>query len=230
MTTSNSDLRSAEVFASASPLAHAFAERLSQQIIAGHYRPGERLTETRLAEEYGISRSPVREGLRILANEGLVLLVERRGAIVKPLTAQDIEEAFACRMALQGLAARLAAGRWVEPELAPLRHILRRMERAVDDGDVEGYFNADIEYHEYICQLGRNTRLSALLAGLGREMLRLRHLINTIEGRQRESIVYHRAILAAVEARDPERAEQLTRELTWSGCQRLLDAFHLRGL
>lgn len=218
-----SDLHSPEVFASASLLAGAFADKLGQEIISGALRPGERLIETRLAEHYGISRSPVREGLRILANQGLVVVVERRGAMVKPLSPGDIEEAFACRMALQGLAAGLASERWQAPALAPLRHTLARMEQALRDGNVDAYFSGEVDYHEMICRLSGNRRLEHLLAGLGREMLRLRYMINTIEGRQHESLVYNQRIFAAIEARDRELAEQLTRELTWSGCRRLLE-------
>lgn len=218
----DNNLHTPELFASASPLAHTFAEKLAEQIVAGRYQPGERLVETRLAEQFGISRSPVREGLRILENDGLVLLVERRGAIVKPLAASDIEEMFACRMALQGLAARLAAERWREPELAPLRHALAEMEAALQDGNVEHYYTADIAYHEHVCKLSRNSRLQQMLGALGREMLRLRFMINSIEGRQRASIIYNRQILAAIEARDGATARSLTEELTWSGCQRLL--------
>jgi DNA-binding GntR family transcriptional regulator len=223
MAEGETNLRTAEAFMSATPLAHTFAEQLAAQIIGGQLRAGERLVETRLAEQFGISRSPVREGLRMLANDGLVVLVERRGAIVKPLSPADIAESFACRMVLQGLAARQAAERWRDPELAPLRHLLGEMERALRDDDVEAYFNADVAYHEHICQLSGNARLQGLLGTLGREMLRLRHLINTITGRQRESIVFHRQILAALEARDADAAERLTRELTWSGCERLLE-------
>ena len=229
MPEAETNLRTAEVFMRATPLAHTFAEELARQIIGGQLVAGERLVETRLAEQFGISRSPVREGLRILANDGLVALVERRGAIVKPLSATDIAESFACRMALQGLAARQAAERWRGPELAPLRHLLAQMEQALHDADVETYFNADVTYHEHICQLSHNARLQGLLGTLGREMLRLRHLINTIAGRQHESISFHRQILAALEARDAEAAERLTRELTWSGCERLLQHMGAAG-
>jgi DNA-binding GntR family transcriptional regulator len=221
--TAASNLHTPERFVSGAALASAFAEQLGRQIIAGRYKPGERLVETRLAAAFGISRSPVREGLRLLANDGLVLLVERRGAIVKPLDPHDIQEAFECRMALQGLAARLAAERWREPQLAPLRHALAEMEAALARGDVEAYYNADIAYHETVCWLSQNARLQQLLGALGREMLRLRFLINSIPGRQHESIVYNRGILAAIEARDAAAAERLTRELTASGCQRLLE-------
>lgn len=217
------NLRAPEAFANTAVLAQTFADQLAQLIIDGTFKPGERLVETKLAEQFGISRSPVREGLRMLANEGLVTLVERRGAMVKPLSAQDIEEAFACRMALQGLAARLAAERWREPELAPLRHQLNVMQAALDAHDVVAYYNADIAYHEQICALSRNARLQQMLSMLGREMLRLRFLINAIEGRQQESIIYNRQIAEALEQRDGEQAERLTRELTWSGCVRLLE-------
>jgi len=124
---------------------------------------------------------------------------------------------------LQGLAARQAAERWQEPELAHLLYALEQMEAALATGNVENYYNADIAFHNHVCELSRNARLQLLLGALGREMLRLRLMINTIQGRQHESIMYNRAIAAAIAARDADQAEQQTRELTWTGCQRLLE-------
>jgi DNA-binding GntR family transcriptional regulator len=148
---------------------------LREQIVYGRLVPMTRLTEDELAKAYGVSRSPVREALRILERDGLVLKEPRRGIWVAPMTLSDFDEVYACRIPLEALAAAEAARSTDEALKGELPAILRTMRAAHLDGDVQSFFDADVRGSVIIYRLCGNATLCRLLASLEKQALRYRY-------------------------------------------------------
>jgi len=130
-----------------------------QRIVAGEYSPGERLVETRIAQELGVSQAPVREALRDLEQLGCVVHEPFRGCSVRAFSAEELLEAFPVRAALEALAARLAAERITEDELLRLAELLQRMRAAAQRGDAHDQSQANASFHATIVRAARNPTL-----------------------------------------------------------------------
>lgn len=149
-------------------LADAVVAHLREGIIRGDYAPGQPLTEGGLAVELGTSRGTVREALRELASLGLATRSTHKGAVVSPLTAEDAEEIYTLRAALESFAARLAVerGRLDEAAMTVLGSRLRDIERAAETGDVPGMVAADLEFHTALSALSGHRLLIEHLAAI----------------------------------------------------------------
>jgi len=130
-----------------------------QRIVAGEYSPGERLVETRIAQELGVSQAPVREALRDLEQLGCVIHEPFRGCSVRAFSAEELLEAFPVRAALEALAARLAAEAITEDELLRLAELLERMRGAAQRGDAHDQSQANASFHATIVRAARNPTL-----------------------------------------------------------------------
>ena len=130
-----------------------------QRIVAGEYSPGERLVETRIAQELGVSQAPVREALRDLEQLGCVVHEPFRGCSVRAFSAEELLEAFPVRAALEALAARLAAERITEDELLRLAELLQRMRAAAQRGEAHDQSQANASFHATIVRAARNPTL-----------------------------------------------------------------------
>ncbi len=184
---------------------------LTDRIVHGRILPGSRLVEEKLAEEFGISRPPIRESLRVLASEGLVTINHRRGARVKEISSREVQDIYECREALEGLAARRAAETMRAEELAELERTFAKMEAADSRSDLEAYFAENVRFHEIVGEASGNERLRQLLASLGTQVLLLRFTSLSLPGRSSRSAELHRALLRAFRSRNGEEAENLTR-------------------
>lgn len=145
-------------------LGEAVADHLGKAIAEGRLKPGERLIEVQLCEEFGVSRTPLREALRVLAAEGLVELSSRRGARVAELSRQSVGDVFAVRTALEGLAATLAAAQITREEITRLEELNAEMRAAVTGGEPARFFTLNTEFHRLIAYASGNTYLETLLA------------------------------------------------------------------
>lgn len=148
------------------PLRDRVRDELRQRIIDDVYPAGTRLVETEIAAQLGVSRLPVREAIRALESEGFVKTIPRRGAVVVELSAQDVEELFDVREALEVLASQQAATRATKAELRRVRSILARARKALDAGDHIALGKANEAFHDEILKLSHNTLLQALLEPL----------------------------------------------------------------
>lgn len=133
-------------------------DSIRRSILSGATGMGERLNEVRLAEQLGVSRGPVREALKRLQEEGLVVERPRQSMTVRTFTARDVADVYEVRMALEALAARLLVRRKVD--LAPLVARLSELDEAVKRGDVTGANSAEFAFHEDLCQLSGNQHLA----------------------------------------------------------------------
>jgi len=188
-------------------LSQRVADELRRSILTNRRKPGERLIEDRLSEELGVSRIPVREALRLLASEGLVEVLPRRGASVahfSPDVARDLVEV---RATLEGLNARLAA-RHHEPQIIEeLRHVLTEGNKAAKSRNVEDLVRLNGEFHDKLGQAGRNSILGDIMRTL-RERTSLVFAANTAR-RAHQDWDEHSKILAAVIDGDEELASIL---------------------
>jgi len=180
------------------------------RIVGGHYRPGERIVEFKLAKELGLSQSPVREGLRELAAVGIVTIHPRRGARVRLPSAKELADVSLVRAEVDALAARLAAGRIPDATLDELEALVADMSARLDDGDFSGVTDADVRFHHLIAEASENHALQRAfdqLAPFARTFITL-----TLPGVDVRGIVAeHVPILEALRARDPERAAAAAR-------------------
>jgi DNA-binding GntR family transcriptional regulator len=208
--------------ATGSPLVDRLAGAIQTRVLSGDVPVGSRLRQEALAEEFGVSRTPVREALRKLQATGLVELLPNRGAIVRGPSAREIREAYEVRAELEGLAAELAAGRISDRDLLRLREaqalfrrsvetlIARRARRPQPWKDESVWVQANDLFHQAILDAAGNERLSDTIADLHRSFPRdltwaaLSQSSRLLE----ENVEQHEAILEAIERRDPVEARQ----------------------
>jgi DNA-binding GntR family transcriptional regulator len=179
---------------------------LRRRIIAADYRPGERLTEDRLAEDFGVSRNPVREALRVVEAEGFVELQPRRGAVVASPDERSMRDLFAARAVLEPLAARIAAERASEEQLRELRRLLDRAREATEDGDFVLVAELNTELHGAVAQMSANRWLVQFSTSMYRHV----HWVFRLGASARavHSWQEHVRLVEALEARDPDAAER----------------------
>ena len=197
------------------------AERLRQRIFAHELTPGTWIDEQKLAEQYGISRTPLREALKVLASEGLVELRPRRGCYVTEISRQDLDDIFPLIAMLEGRCAADAVIRMKPADLAALKEIHERLESAARDERITDFFEANQEFHRKIQELSGNRWLLSVIQDL-RKVLKLSRMHSlSLEGRLQQSLDEHRAILAALVAKDAAKAEKLMHDHLLSGREAL---------
>ncbi len=184
---------------------------LKEQIISGDLAPDMRLIELAIAAEFDVSRTPVREALKRLAAENLVLADPARGMVVHAPDAREIEDVFIVREALDGLAARLAAHRITPSEIGRLRVVVDSMEDAIAAGRREQVGVANTHFHDVIYAAAGNEMLERLGRDLREFVRRFTTLPFASPDRVDHVLVEHRAIVTALEAHDPEAAELASR-------------------
>lgn len=193
------------------------AERLRARIYAHELSPGAWVDEQALAIEYGISRTPLREALKVLAAEGLVTLKPRRGCYVTELSEQDLDELYPVMALLEGRCAADATGKASDADIARLAAMHETLERYAAAGDTDRFFEINQEFHTLVQQLAGNRWLKQLIDDT-RKMLKLtRRDSLRVEGRLKQSLAEHRAVLDAIRRRDALAAGQLMHDHLLSG-------------
>ena len=189
------------------PLYEDVAERLRAQIFAHELAPGSWLDEQSLAIQYGISRTPMREAIKVLASEGLVTMKLRRGAYVTEVDRGDLEQIFTILSLLEGQAAKETALKASEAQLTQLDDIHHRLEKAAADRDAEQFFEVNVRFHELIQEIAGNRWMNGVIVDL-RKVLKLQRRDSLSRtGRLQNSLLEHRQILQAILKRDPVAAE-----------------------
>ncbi|QWD91739.1 GntR family transcriptional regulator [Polynucleobacter sp. MWH-Braz-FAM2G] len=203
------------------PLYEDVADRLREQIFSKQLSPGSWLDEQSLADQFGISRTPMREAIKVLASEGLVTIKMRRGAYVTEVVRKDLEQIFTVLSLLEGQAAKEAALKATEAELNLLDHLHHRLEKAAADRDLEQFFEINGKFHELIQEIAGNRWMNGVINDL-RKVLKLHRRDSlTSTGRLQSSLVEHREILRALLKRDEKAAELTMREHLARGLEAL---------
>ena len=190
-------------------LADRAYDGLLAAIGGGRLKPGERLRETALAEQLGISRTPIREALQRLARDGLVQLDARNGARIAELSLQAIQELYDLREILEGSTARLAAQSASANDLQRLKAIIAREENTLDDPAALAKINK--LYHRTLCEAANNRYLMSAVGTFSTTLLLLGPTTLAADQRAGESHAEHRAVVEAITAGDADTAERLMR-------------------
>lgn len=194
------------------PLREIVFETLREAIIKGTLKPGERMMEIQMAEELGVSRTPVREAIRKLELEGFVVMIPRKGAYVAGISMKDIADVFEIRTALEGLAAGLAAERATEEELEHLERLLVKIAECIEVNDFKTLVQLDTEFHDTLYKACRNERLIKIVSNLMEQIQRFRTTSLSSPGRSKFALEEHKKIVEAVSDRNTELARALASE------------------
>ena len=205
-------------------LAETVAERLRELIITGQLPPGAELRLAPLAKQLGVSIMPVREAIRLLESERLVVVRPRRRAVVADLSIEDIEETYAVRVALEGLAARHAAERLTASDLAEIELRFAEMVKARDEGDFEMFIDADRDFHMRLYATSGRDRLVQRITDLERQSRRYASYVYASWQPLDIALRAHQPLLDAIESGDPALVEHRTTEHMSSAAARLLAA------
>lgn len=206
-------------------LSRTVADWLARRIIAGEEPPGSRLTETKLAELAGVSRSPVREALRILAGEGLVELVPRIGAQVARLGVEDVRELYACRLLLEPRCAALAVEALEPDDVAELEAVRAAMEQADGAGDPERFLAENIRYFQTLLGHCPNGTLRELIELTWNKAVRYWSIFARLPHYGAGSLIHHAALHEAVRSGNPAAAEAANRAILERAMQEIVATF-----
>lgn len=194
------------------PLHNELADRLRHMIAEGELAPGEKLAEKDLCSRFGVSRTPLREAMKVLATEGLVLLTPNRGCTVAKLTLADLDEAFPIMGALEALSGELACRHITDREVARIRELHERMVRKYEAGALSEYFKLNEQIHQLILSAARNPTLAQMQLSLSGRVRRARYMANMSPARWAKAVAEHGKILEALETRDGKRLAMLLKE------------------
>jgi len=189
-------------------LAYAYVK---ERILNRVYKPGQQLMDTQIAGELGISRTPVRDALRQLAYEGLLVNQARQGWQVYSLALEDIHEIFDLKALLEGMLARQAARCQDEEKRSSLRSAMAEMQQAADANDFPAWREADLEFHAVLYGMAQNGRALNIVENLNQQWYRLRIGYIALEGRIQRSCREHAPVVESVLAGDEEGAERSMR-------------------
>lgn len=205
------------------PLREIVFEVLREAILKQVLKPGERLMEIQLAEEMGVSRTPVREAIRKLELEGFVIMIPRKGAYVADISLKDISDVYEIRGALEALACGLAAERASLAEIEEMeKHLIKETEY-FETTDIPATVEIDTGFHDLIYKAARNERLVVMLNNLREQIHRLRVTSIRFPGRLKKTLEEHRAIVEAISSRNVELAQKLGEEHIEHAQQALLE-------
>lgn len=186
------------------PLRDVVFNTLREAILKGDLKPGERLMEIQLASKLGVSRTPIREAIRMLEQEGLAITIPRRGAEVAKMTLKDMEDVLEIREALDELAAQIACTKMSDEQMDKLKECAKKFEESTKTGDVKQIAYADVEFHDVIYEATNNPKLVNLLSNLREQIYRYR--VEYIKNKKNHPILIqeHQEIVDAIMAHDKE--------------------------
>ncbi len=203
-------------------LPQAVQESLSNMILRGDLRPGDKLNEIDLATRLGVSRGPIREAFRALEGAGLLRSSKNRGVFVREISSEEARDLYTVRSCLEGFACRLLAPKITREQAAELEQLVEGMEPSYRLQDVEDFYPRNIHFHNRIVEMAGSPKLLSLYRNLINEV----HLISRIgiakEGGRLKANPEHRRIVAALKSHDAERAEQLVTKHVLSSRDRFL--------
>lgn len=193
------------------PLRNVVFNTLRDAILRGEITPGERLMEIPLAHKLGVSRTPVREAIRMLEHEGLAITYPRRGARVANMSVKDLDDVLEIREVLDTLAASLACDNMTDDDLERLSRAVREFEQATKGDDIRLIVAKDEEFHNVIYECSNNMRLRAILTNIKEQMYRFRFEYVKDKSTYPTLIKEHREMLEALRMRDKEQVISYTK-------------------
>ncbi len=205
-------------------LARRAYEALKQDILTCELRPGAQIFEGELAARYGTSKTPVREALNLLGQEGLVQVLPRRGYLVAPVTLRDVQEVFQLRLLLETAAAELAAERITEEQLRQLNTLVAVRYTYRDRASYSRFLRANRAFHVAVAAASGNGRLAAFVGKLLEDMERILHLGLDLRDSAEEMAAEHAALVDALLKGDAALARRVVTEQLQNSRKRVLEA------
>lgn len=194
------------------PLRDVVFQTLREAILNGELKPGERLMEIQLATRLGVSRTPIREAIRMLEQEGFAVTIPRRGAEVARMTLKDMEDVLEIRGALDDLAVQLACNRITQEQLERLKTVKDDFARATESCDVKRLAESDVAFHDIIYEATSNPKLVNILNNFREQLYRYRIEYLKDSSSYPKLIEEHDEIVSAIEAKDHGRVTAIMRE------------------
>jgi DNA-binding GntR family transcriptional regulator len=213
----------------ARPLSQEVAQRIRDMIRKGLVRKGDRIIEKQFCQSLGISRTPLREALRILSSEGLIDLVPNKGAYVAQPSMREIRELFEVMSILEGTCARVVAEKMTESELEKIEKLHEKLEKHYEERDHEKYLKVNQRYHVLLQEMTGNKVLNDVVNGLRDKILLYRYRQLYQRDRFRASMNEHRALMEALRTRDPIAAESIMKKHLMNQCEALRALYEKEG-
>ena len=188
------------------------ADRLREMIMTGQLKEGDKINENELCASMGISKTPLREALRVLSVEGLISLVPNRGSFVTKPTIDEIKEMFEVMSVLEGVCAHAAAAKMNAAAFDTIEQLHAKLEQEYARRDQKEYIRVNNQYHKFIQQLAGNRTLNQIVNGLREKILLHRFQSLNLPGRFDDSIKEHRALLEAFRQKAGPGAERIMKE------------------
>lgn len=208
------------------PLREQVYSVIRSAVLSGALHPGDQLTEVGIAEQLNVSRTPAREAIHMLEQEGLIVLVPRKGAFVTGIKSKkEISDIFQVRIVLEGLAAALAAERITPRHIADLNYHIEQVNSCIENEDVKGCIRIDTAFHKLICQAADNEVLERILDNLFEQITRFRAASLTGQDRMKAALEEHKELADALAARDPQRARDVAIKHLHGAEERVLSVF-----
>ena len=194
------------------PLRDVVFNTLREAILRGDLVPGERLMELQLAAKLGVSRTPIREAIRMLEQEGLAITIPRKGAIVAGMTEKDMQDVLEIREALEELSVQVACDKITDEEVAKLRENMENFETSLKSGDIKRMAEADVEFHDVIYQATDNPKLINMLNNLQEQMYRYRVEYLKNPSNHEQLLREHEAIYRGIMEKDKDAVTEMIRK------------------
>lgn len=170
---------------------------IKDSVVSGRLKPGERVPEQEIAENLGISRTPIREAFRQLESEGFITVTPRKGAVVSPITDKDVSEFYTIKSLLEGFAAKTACHKLTQKDIKKLESLNTQMDRCAEKSDVKGFFKLDNQFHDIFLKACGNEKLCAMVYQLVQQFERFRITALSVPGRMHDSVRQHTEIIDA---------------------------------
>ena len=193
------------------PLRDVVFNTLREAILRGDLVAGERLMELQLAAKLGVSRTPIREAIRMLEQEGLAITIPRKGAIVAGMTEKDMQDVLEIREALEELSVQVACDKITDEEIAKLQKNMKNFEHSLKSGDLKKMAQADVEFHDVIYQATDNPKLINMLNNLREQMYRYRVEYLKNPQNHEQLLKEHEAIYRGIVEKDKDAVTEMIR-------------------
>jgi len=203
-------------------MSEEIADILRENIISGNINPGEKVNEYQVAKLLNISRPPIREAFRLLAAEGLITLVPRKGAFVSKMSSREVKEIYEMKSMMESFAVRLAIPIINEKEVSELDSILRLMEGKIEENNFKQIQRLNIEFHRRMIKMSKNERLTRFYESIVLPIRKYQRIGLSAPASWETSFQEHRNIVEAIRSRNIELAEKLTREHTMRATLRVI--------
>ena len=210
------------------PLRDVVFNTLRQAILRGELKPGERLMEIQLANKLGVSRTPIREAIRKLELEGLVLMIPRKGAEVAEITEKSLRDVLEVRRALEELAVELVCEKITEEQIQDHKDAAEEFKESLESGDITRIAEADVKFHDVIYMATDNQKLIQLLNNLREQMYRYRVEYLKRSDFHQQLIDEHEEIIETIESGQKDRAVQVVCQHVDNQVEAVMDTIRMK--